>query len=70
MENILSFWQMEHNLNTLVNGGGHQFLANVIQPQYFSKWKTTSILLQMEDELNYLLTVDIFNLFIQEIKKQ
>ena len=34
---------MEDNLNIIENGR---------QPQYFWKWKTTSIFLKMEDDLN------------------
>ena len=30
------------------------FLANERRPQFFCKWKTTSIFLKMEDDLNFL----------------
>ena len=30
------------------------FLANGRQPQFFGKWKTTSIFWKMEDDLNFL----------------
>ena len=30
------------------------FLANGRRPQFFGKWKTTSIFWQMEDDLNFL----------------
>ena len=36
---------MEDNLNNLANGR---------RPQYFGKWKKTSIFWQMEDDLNIL----------------
>jgi hypothetical protein len=33
---------------------GLNILANGRQPQYFGKWKTTSVFWQMEDDLNIL----------------
>ena len=36
---------MEDNLDILVNGG---------RPQYFGKWKATSIFWEMENDLNIL----------------
>jgi hypothetical protein len=43
MEDNLYFFQMEDILN---------FLVNKRRPQYFGKWKTTSIFWQMEDDIN------------------
>ena len=45
MEDDLYFFQVEDILN---------FLVNERRPQYFGKWKTASILWQMEDDLNIL----------------
>ena len=44
---------MEDNLNILANGR---------QPQYFGKWKTTSVFWEMEDDLNILKLEDNLNI--------
>ena len=41
----MSLNKLEDNLNCLVNGR---------RPQFFGKWKTTSIFLYIEDELEFL----------------
>ena len=43
MEGDFNLQKMEDDLNILENGR---------QPQFFSKWKTTSIFLKLEDNLN------------------
>jgi hypothetical protein len=32
----------------------HNFVPNARRPQYFGKWKTTSVFWQMEDDFNIL----------------
>ena len=50
---------MEYDLNYFLNGrqsqskGDLKFEGNGRQPQFFDKWKTTSICWQMEDDLIY-----------------
>ena len=62
-DNLNLFLQMEDDLNSLEKWKTNSFLSNGRRPQYFgkwktiskfSKWKTTSILWQMEDDLNTL----------------
>jgi hypothetical protein len=43
---------MEEDLNILANGR---------QPQYFGKWKTTSIFCQMEGDINFFTLEDNLN---------
>ena len=43
---------MEDNPNFMANGSG---------PQYFGKWKTTSIFWQIEDDLNFWQMEDNLN---------
>ena len=46
------FWKMEYNLSSGPKlEDDLNFLANERQPQFFGKWKTTSILWTMEDDL-------------------
>ena len=46
---------MEDNINIFSNGRQPQlFLLNGRLPQYFGKWKTTSIFWQMEEDINIL----------------
>ena len=61
MEEDLFVWQMEDDLNILLNG---------IRPKFVGKCKTTSIYWQMEDDLNYLFTEEAFQFLKQEIQKQ
>jgi DICT domain-containing protein len=46
---------MEDDLNFFLNGR---------RPQFFFKWKTTSILLKMEDNLNFFLMEEDLNIFV------
>jgi hypothetical protein len=56
-DDLISFFnfssKMEDNLN---------ILANDRRPQYFGKWKTTSIVWQMEDHLNIWQMEDNLNI--------
>ena len=45
--------KMEDNLNLKINGR---------RPQFLGEWKTTSILILMEDDLNYFAKEDNINL--------
>jgi hypothetical protein len=46
---------MEYNLNSGPKlEDDLNFLANERRPQFFGKWKTTSILWKMEDDLNFV----------------
>jgi hypothetical protein len=46
----------------------HNFMANGRHSQYFCKWKTTSIILQMEDDLNMFKMEDDINVLKLEDK--
>ena len=48
---------MENDINFKVTGGLDQFVANRRRHQFVGKWKTTTILLLMEDDLNVFLNV-------------
>ena len=45
---------MEDDFNILANGR---------RSQYFGKWKTTSIILQMEDDIDFLKLEDTLNFY-------
>ena len=49
---------MEDNLNFKVTGGLDQFVANRRRYQFVGKWKTTTISLLMELDLNVFLNVN------------
>ena len=51
----MSLNKLEDNLNFLVNGR---------RPQFFGKWKTTSIFLYIEDELKFLANGRQLHLFV------
>ena len=58
MEDDLNFLIFEDNLDSFGNENGRR-------PQFFSKWKTTSIFLQIEDDLIFFLQIkDDLNFFI------
>ena len=72
MEDDLNFFQMEDDLNIFTSSRKAQYFdkwkttlifssSNGRQPQHFGKWKTTSILLKMEDDINFSKMEDIFN---------
>ena len=52
MKDILKFCWMEED---------HFILANERRPQYFGKWKMTSIFWQMEDDINFFTIEDNLN---------
>jgi hypothetical protein len=61
MEDDLNCFQMEDDLNIFSCVRRSLFMEDILnfwvnerRPQYFGKWKTTSILWQMEDDLNIL----------------
>jgi hypothetical protein len=50
----LIFWQMEDDLNILANGRQPQYFGKWKTTTIFGNWKTTAIFCQMEDDLNIL----------------
>jgi hypothetical protein len=54
MEDNINTLQMENDLNMLRNIRKPCFFPIGRRPQYFAKWKTTSIFWHMEDDLNIL----------------
>ena len=66
MEDDLNLWKMESNPNFKENGGRlscwqngrrHQFFGKIEDNLNFSaKWKTTSILRKMDEDINLYLT--------------
>ena len=53
---------MEDDLNIPVNGRRPQSHSNGRQPQYFVKWKTISIFLQMENDLKKIMQHKTFKI--------